>query len=159
MGFSDCSDDLCLAPGMAAPSAASMTLSLAPFTITFVVVSTLVKCRHDLEMNSSASSPCVRIREPGIDDKILSNLESRGLWLGIRAGGEPLSDEPKTSSGRSSQDRLSEGAGTVGGLLADWGGRLKAVHGMISSKFENLRWPKVYSQLNNETRLGGFRCC
>lgn len=42
MGSSDCLDDLCLAPGMAAPSAASMILSLAPFTITFVVVSILV---------------------------------------------------------------------------------------------------------------------
>ncbi|KAI1769248.1 Abscisic acid G-protein coupled receptor-domain-containing protein [Hypoxylon sp. FL1150] len=39
---SDCSDDLCMPPGLVAPSTLSMSLSLAPFIITFVGVSILV---------------------------------------------------------------------------------------------------------------------
>ncbi|KAI2626631.1 Abscisic acid G-protein coupled receptor-domain-containing protein [Hypoxylon sp. NC1633] len=42
MGASDCLDDLCIAPGLAAPSTLSTTLSLAPFIITFLAVSFLV---------------------------------------------------------------------------------------------------------------------
>ncbi|OTA60368.1 hypothetical protein K449DRAFT_446461 [Hypoxylon sp. EC38] len=42
MRSSTCSDDLCMAPGTTAPSPVSTTLSLAPFIITFVVVSVLV---------------------------------------------------------------------------------------------------------------------
>ncbi|KAI2612965.1 Abscisic acid G-protein coupled receptor-domain-containing protein [Hypoxylon fragiforme] len=42
MGSSDCSDDLCMAPGLSTPSVVSTTLSLSPFIITFVVVSLLV---------------------------------------------------------------------------------------------------------------------
>ncbi|KAI4866890.1 Abscisic acid G-protein coupled receptor-domain-containing protein [Hypoxylon rubiginosum] len=42
MGASDCSDDLCMAPGLVAPSPLSISLSLAPFIVTFVVVSILV---------------------------------------------------------------------------------------------------------------------
>ncbi|KAI1374666.1 Abscisic acid G-protein coupled receptor-domain-containing protein [Hypoxylon crocopeplum] len=42
MGASDCSDDLCMAPGLGAPSTASLAVSLAPFTITFFAISLLV---------------------------------------------------------------------------------------------------------------------
>ncbi|KAK6952913.1 hypothetical protein Daesc_005210 [Daldinia eschscholtzii] len=42
MGLFSCSDDACMAPSLVAPSATSMTLSLTPFVITFVVVSILV---------------------------------------------------------------------------------------------------------------------
>ncbi|KAI0180905.1 Abscisic acid G-protein coupled receptor-domain-containing protein [Hypoxylon sp. FL1284] len=42
MGTSDCLDDLCMAPGLVAPSLLSTSVSLAPFIITFVVVSALV---------------------------------------------------------------------------------------------------------------------
>ncbi|KAH9892931.1 Abscisic acid G-protein coupled receptor-domain-containing protein [Xylariomycetidae sp. FL2044] len=39
---SDCAEDLCVAPGLASPSALSTTLSLSPFIITFIGVSALV---------------------------------------------------------------------------------------------------------------------
>ncbi|KAI1082400.1 Abscisic acid G-protein coupled receptor-domain-containing protein [Whalleya microplaca] len=56
MQASDCLDDLCMAPGVAAPSMASMALSLSPFVITFFVVSILVLRRIFPQLSRVQSS-------------------------------------------------------------------------------------------------------
>ncbi|KAI0013984.1 Abscisic acid G-protein coupled receptor-domain-containing protein [Xylariaceae sp. FL0662B] len=56
MQTSDCPDDLCMAPGFAASSMASMILSLSPFILTFFVVSILVLRRIFPQLSRVQSS-------------------------------------------------------------------------------------------------------